>query len=68
MSVEEMQVYCELTREQIEAALNFVKYVNEQRGRGGELDVSRLRRVIVLRDPQSRGRVAYRVELDQRTS
>lgn len=60
--------YCELTREQIEAALNFIRHVNQERHAGHCIDTSLLSRVIVCRDPNDPRRVSFEMEFEERTA
>lgn len=62
-----MDYYCELSREQLEAALNFIRHVQDERANGREIDVARLRRVVVHRHPSERGNVQFEVEYDDQS-
>ena len=59
-----MNNYCELSKEQFEAALNFLRHVQAEREGGREIDLSRLHRIIVRRDPNNRSKVEFEVELE----
>ena len=43
--------YCELTREQIEASLNFIRYVNREREDGRPIDITQVLSVKVVAIP-----------------
>jgi len=57
-----MDDYCELSREQLEAALNFIRHIQDERTIGREIDITRLRRVVVRRNPVQKAEVAFEIE------
>ena len=64
IGVNGMDHYCEFTKEQLEAALNFIRHIQDERAEGRDIDITRLRRVTVFRDNSNRAHVSFKVEYD----
>ena len=59
------RVVCELSREQFEAALNLAKHLRQERAAGREIDVTRIRRVLVVEEDSAAGSRRFDILTEQ---
>ncbi|NLN78109.1 MAG: hypothetical protein GX141_04250 [Armatimonadetes bacterium] len=62
-----MDYYCELSREQLEAALNFIRHVQDEKAKGRDIDLGGLRRVVVRRHCVDKTNVQFDIEYDNQS-